>query len=201
MNDPVMMLADRPLAAPFAAGLQELRRHWGWFLVLGLALIVLGVLALGASVFTTMVTMIFLGWVLVVDGVLQGVLAFRAHQWSGFFQHLLAGILSVIVGGLILTKPIASALTLTLLLAAFFTVSGLFQVVAALVMQFPGRGWAILSGAVNVVLGILIWQEWPESSLWLIGTFVGIDLIFKGWSYTAFGLSLRTLPGAAHPGL
>jgi uncharacterized membrane protein HdeD (DUF308 family) len=180
----------------FHVGLQELRRHWGWFLVLGIVLLLLGTFAILYAVLATITTVLIFGWVLVFDGLLHGVAAFWARQWSGFFLHLLTGVLSVVVGAILIRHPVEAGLTLTLLLAAFFIVSGVFRIIAPLVMQFPSGGWVVLGGVINLILGLLIWNQWPASGLWVIGMFVGIDLIFRGWSYVMFALALRSLPAS-----
>jgi uncharacterized membrane protein HdeD (DUF308 family) len=197
MSTPMAPGFARPFAGVFAAGLHELRRNWGWFLLLGIALIILGLVALSATFIATIATVLVLGWILVIDGVFQAAMAFWSRQWSGFFLHVLAGVLALIVGFLMLSKPVAAGLTLTLLLAVFFFVSGFFRILASLIMQFPSWPWVLLSGVINVVLGALIWSEWPESGLWVIGLFVGIDMIFCGWSYVIFALTVRRLPSAA----
>src|SRR5262249_53788819 len=107
---------------PVSPGLDEVRRNWGWFLVLGIALIVLGIFALGYALLFTELAVLVFGFLLLVSGVLQAVQAVWARRWSGFFLHLLAGILDVVVGLLIVSHPTATALVLTLLLAAFFLV-------------------------------------------------------------------------------
>ena len=194
MSAPVVPAPGRPLAGLFAAGLHEVRRNWVWFLILGIALILLGMVALSAAFVATIATVLVLGWILIIDGVFQAVMAFWSRRWSGFFLHLLAGVLTLIVGFLMLSKPVAAGLALTLLLAAFFFVNGFFRIVASLAMQFPSWGWLLLSGVVDVVLGALIWSEWPQSGLWVIGLFVGIDLLFHGWSDVVFALAVRRLP-------
>jgi uncharacterized membrane protein HdeD (DUF308 family) len=103
--------------------------------------------------------------------------------------QLSIGILNIIVGLLIIANPGASALALTLLMAAFFMVGGVFRIVSAAQHHFPGRGWAMFSGVVNIILGILIWAQWPSSAFWVIGMFIGIDLIFTGWWF----ITLTTL--------
>jgi uncharacterized membrane protein HdeD (DUF308 family) len=194
MSAPVVSAPGRPFAGLFAAGLHELRRNWGWFLILGIALILLGLVALSAAFVATIATVLVLGWILVIDGAFQAAMAFWSRRWSGFFLHVLAAVMTLIVGFLMLSKPVAAGLALTLLLAAYFLVSGFFRIVASLMMQFPSWGWVLLSGVVNVVLGALIWSEWPESGLWVIGLFVGIDLLFHGWSYVVFALAVRRVP-------
>ena len=187
-------------AAVLAIGLdpaasREVKRHAGWFIALGVVLIGLGVIALGAAGFVTLASVLLFGWLLVIAGIMQGVHAVRVRRWGGFTRHLLGGVLSLVVGLLIVANPAAGALSLTLLLAAFFLVGGIFRIVAALSFQFPGRGWAVLGGLVTLLLGIMIWREWPGSGVWVLGTFVGIDLIFDGWSLVMTGMAARQLPG------
>jgi uncharacterized membrane protein HdeD (DUF308 family) len=169
----------------------ELRRHAGWFTLLGIALIVLGVIALGAAELATLASVLLFGWVLVVGGVLQIAHAFRVRHSTGFARHLLGGVLSLVVGLLMVGNPVAGALSLTLLLAAFFMVSGIFRIGAALALDLPGRGWALLGGVIALVLGVMIWRQWPVSAVWVIGTFVGIDMIFDGWSLVMAGTAAR----------
>ncbi len=201
MSEPIPPFAPQPFAARFTAGVHELRRNWGWFLVLGIALIVLGMLALGVcTVLTTLLTVLFLGWLLLVEGVLHAVIAFWAREWSGFFLHFLAGLLSVIVGLLMLTRPERAALALTLLLAIFFLVSGVFWIISALMLRYPSWGWTLLSGAVNLLLGLVIWSALREDALQIIGILVGVNMLFNGWSYVAFALALRSVPNPGHSG-
>ena len=89
-----------------------------------------------------------------------------------------------------LRDPVLAAEALTLMLAAAFLVGGVFRIVAAVAERFPGWGWVLCNGILSVVLGLLIWQEWPWSGLWVLGLFVGIDLIVNGtiWSIVAFSV-------------
>ncbi len=176
-------------------GLTELKRNWGWFLALGIALVVLGIVALGATVATTIVSVLLFGWLLIVGGIFQGVHAFwRERGWGGFFIDLLTGILYVVVGFMIVAHPAESALTLTLLIALFLMFGGIFRIVVALMLRFPHWGWLVLHGAINLVLGIAIWRRWPWDGLWVIGLFIGIDLIFNGWSLVMLGLAAKRIP-------
>ena len=179
---------------PLLAGLDEARRNSGWFLVLGIALIVLGAVALGAAWLATLASVLLFGWLLIFGGLCEAVAAFWARQWSGFFLHVLAGVLNVVIGLLIVGHPVASAAGLTLLLAALFLTGGLFRVIAAAALRHPNWGWDVLGGGVTAMLGVLIWAEWPSSALWVIGTFVGIDLLFRGWAWVMFALAARQLP-------
>jgi uncharacterized membrane protein HdeD (DUF308 family) len=174
-------------------GIEEVRRNWGWFLALGIALIVLGVFAVVAAEIATLASVLLFGWLILIGGMLEVVTAFWARQWSGFFLHLLAGVLYMVIGLLIVGHPVAAAAGLTLVLTALFLTGGVFRIAAAAMLRYPNWGWSVLDGVVTLVLGVLIWANWPESSLLLIGTFVGIALIFRGWAWVMFALAVRQL--------
>lgn len=173
------------------ASLENLSRNWGWFFALGIVLILLGVLAIGSANFVTEVYVRFLGILLAIAGGVQIGYAFWAHKWSGFFLSLLAGILYAVVGALFIANPTASALTLTLLLAVLYLAGGVFRIVASLMMRFEQWGWALFSGIVKFVLGFLILAGWPETGLWVLGLFIGIDLIVYGWFWVLLSLGVR----------
>jgi uncharacterized membrane protein HdeD (DUF308 family) len=190
---------ERPPVGELRHDLAALRGNWLWFVLLGVALIVLGVVALGALWIAALATAVAIGALLLVGGVAEIVGSFWSRGWSGFFLHLLSGVLSAVVGVLFLRWPGGAVLALTLLLACLLMVSGIFKIVAALNYRFGAWGWPLVSGAIDLVLGVLIWLEWPASALWVIGLFVGISLIFRGANWIGLGLALRTLPpsGAA----
>ena len=180
-----------------AEELHELRRNWGWFLALGIALIVLGVCAIGSAFVATLATVMTFGVLALFGGGVEIVSAFSARRWSGFFLHLLAGVLYIIIGFLMVTRPLAAAAGLTLMLAALFFVGGIFRIVAALSHRFHGWGWVLFNGIITLILGVMIWQDWPEPAFWVIGMFLGIDLVFAGVSWVMLGLSVRNIPAPA----
>lgn len=175
-------------------GLELIRRNWGWYLVVGVVLIVLGVVALGYPLVTTLVSVVFFGWLLVFSGLAQVILAVQMRSWGGVFLHLLGGILELIVGVLVLRAPTEAALVLTLLFAVYLLVGGLFRVVAGLTHRFPGAGLVALAGAVSALLGLMVALEWPVSGLWFLGICVGVDLVLHGASWVAFALAARRIP-------
>jgi uncharacterized membrane protein HdeD (DUF308 family) len=124
------------------------------------------------------------------------VTAFRAREHGGFFLHLLGGVLGVVVGVLMIANPVAGALALTLLLGSFFLVGGFFRIAVAAAARVPHRGWGMLAGVVSVLLGVMVLGQWPGSAVWLIGTYVAIELILRGWSWVALALDVRQLPPA-----
>ena len=170
----------------------QLPIRWKPLLTLGIVLIVFGTLALVASFVTTLVSVLSFGWLLLVTGAMETVYAFRKTGWTGTILHVVNGALSVVAGFLLLMNPAAGAVVLTLLMAMFFLIGGLFRVVISLVTNLPHRGWVLLSGGVTLLLGIFIWRQLPGAAVWLIGTFVGVDLIMTGWSWTMAALAART---------
>jgi uncharacterized membrane protein HdeD (DUF308 family) len=189
---------------PFNRKYEEcLRMHhcWPWFLILGICLMVVGALAIGTPFITGLVTISVLGCLLLAGGVVQLVNAFLAHSWRGFFAHVLAGVLHLIVGGLMIERPLRAIGALTFMLAVAFMVGGVYRIIVALKENFAGWGWALLNGVITFALGVAIWRRWPEASYWVIGLFVGIDLIFNGWSWVMLALLVKgTPPGAPVPG-
>jgi uncharacterized membrane protein HdeD (DUF308 family) len=177
--------------------LDALRGEWGWFALLGVALVVLGLVALGSLAVASLATAIVIGSLLVIGGVAEVGGAFWCRAWSGFFFHLLAGLLSAVVGLLFLAAPVDALFALTLILAVMLLVGGIFNVVAAVSYRFSGWGLLLLSGVVDMVLGVMIWQAWPASAWWVVGLFVGINLIFRGINWISLGLTLRNLPRAS----
>jgi uncharacterized membrane protein HdeD (DUF308 family) len=171
----------------------EMIHHWGWFLAFGIVLLLLGIAAIVRSVTATVASMYFFGWMLVLASIFEFVSAFMVGNWGGFFLHLLIAILFGIVGVLMLVKPVMSAETLTLVMSVFFLLAGLYQLISALVTHLAGWGWQALSGVITTVLGILVLAGWPASGLWVIGLFLGIELIFYGWAWIALAIGLRKM--------
>jgi uncharacterized membrane protein HdeD (DUF308 family) len=175
-------------------GADELRRHWGWYLALGIVLIVLGTIAIGSTFVMTIASVFFFGWLLLIAGVMEVIHAFWHKRWAGFFLDLLTGALYVVAGWMMVTNPKESALLLTLIIAMFLVFEGVFRIVAALTARYPHWGWVMLNGAISLLLGIMIWRQWPYSGLWVIGLFVGIEMLFNGWSLVMLSFAGRRLP-------
>ncbi len=170
-----------------------LKNQAGMFLGIGFALIALGSLAIYSVVFATFASVIFFGWLLVFSGFIQCGHAFFMRYWSGFLLQLSLGILSVIGGALILYNPAVGAMALTLLLAFLFITQGALRLILALTKRFEHWGWVVASGILGIILGIMILMQWPYSGLYIIGLFVGIDLIFNGWTLIALSFMVKKL--------
>ena len=191
------MSTANPIVHLHTVGLDHLKRHWGWFFALGVALAILGTMAIMSATTTLLLTkfaVTFVGWLMIVTGVLEVLHSFTVKRWGGFFIDLLLGMLYAVVGFMIVANPQATAITLTLLIAMFLIFGGLFRIVIALANRYRHWLWLLLSGVINVVLGVLIWQQWPYTGLWVIGLFVGIDMIFYGWSLIMLSLAAKNLP-------
>ena len=171
----------------------EMIHYWGWFLAFGIVLLLLGIAAIVRSVTATVASMLFFGWLLVFAGIFEFVSAFMVGNWAGFFLHVLIAVLFAITGVLMLTRPVMSAEALTLVMSMFFLVAGLSQLIALLWAHLPGWGWQSLSGVVTSILGVFVLVGWPVSGLWVIGLFVGIDLVFYGWAWMALAITLRKM--------
>ncbi len=177
-----------------AAGLESLRRSWGWYLVLGILEIILGAVAISLSALTTTVFVFVLGWIVIAGGVLTAIHAFWRARWSGFFVDLIVGLLYVLAGVVMAFEPVRAGVALTLLIAIFLVIAGVFRIIAAIGGSFAHRGWMFLNGLITLVLGILIWRQWPLSGLWVIGLFVGIEMVFYGWSLVMLSMAAKRLP-------
>jgi uncharacterized membrane protein HdeD (DUF308 family) len=175
---------------------ESLRPRWGWLLFLGIVMVFLGTVALVIMPAATLGTILVMGWLLVISGIMETIHSFRVRKWGGLFLHLIGGVLGVLVGLLVVTHPVAGAAAWTLLFASFFTVIGMFRLVAAITLKFPNWGWAVFDGVVTLALGVLLWVEWPWSGLWFLGLAVGVSLILRGWAYVMLRSRFVTWP---HP--
>lgn len=192
------MSHNSPLGSPFVKHeLESLRKEWWWFLVLGILLIVAGSVAISYSFLASVATVELFGFLLILGGVGQVVAAFWVGRWSGFAVSLLAGILYLVVGGITLARPFESLAALTLLVGAFLLAGGIFRAVAAMSLRLNHWGWLLLNGLITAFLGLLVLAEWPQSSFWVIGLFVGVDMLFNGWTWVMLSLGLRSIPEVA----
>lgn len=167
--------------------------HWGWFFLLSIALIILGVVAVGASVFTTLITMVFLGVIITIGGVVLLIDCFKSWWGKGgaFWLHLLLSILYIAAGSMLIENPVLGSMSITFVLGIFYTFVGVSRLVSSVSWKMPHWGWSFFNGLITLILGILILANWPASSLFIIGMFVGIDLIFAGWTYMMISLAAK----------
>ena len=176
-------------------GLNEVKRNRGWFLGLGIVLVLLGTIALGCTFTTTTLLVAILGWLMIFAGATQAIHAFwKERGWAGFFIDALMGVLYLVVGFMVVGNPTATAIMLTLMIGMFLMLEGTFRVFTAISVRYPNWGWSLLNGVVSLALGVMIWRQWPLSGLWVIGLFVGIQMILNGWSFIMLSLAAKNLP-------
>jgi uncharacterized membrane protein HdeD (DUF308 family) len=180
------------IIADVNASLRAVQKEWGWFLVLGLSLIILGVLAIIYEEIATLASIAALGIFLVIGGLMQLAAGFFARGAGHVVLYLLFGALEVLVGLVLFAHPAAGALIVTLWLAVYLIFSGLFRVIYTLWAQMPNSGWAVFAGLLAIALGVLLWMQWPSSAVWFLGFAVGINFIFAGVAWTALALRLRS---------
>ena len=171
----------------------ELARKWGWLLALGILMVILGTIGLGATFTLTLATVTFFGILVLIGGGVQLVDAFHHRGWQ-LLGKLLVALLYFFVGATMLMNPLLASATLTLMIAWALLFIGLMRVIAAFQMRgMPGWVWTLIGGIAAIVLGIMIMNRWPVSGLWVIGMFVAIELIFNGWGMIMTALAVRNL--------
>lgn len=174
-------------------GTEALEHAWSWFLALGIILMLLGIAAIVLPGLATLATTVFIGWILIIGGLAQVIHSFWSRGWGGFFLTLLAGILSIFVGGLMLTYPVQGVLALTMLLGLFFLLQGVFEIVLSVAVRpLSSWGWVLASGIISLIIGFLILANWPTTAAWAIGLLVGIGLFWAGLARVMIALSARS---------
>jgi uncharacterized membrane protein HdeD (DUF308 family) len=158
---------------------------------MGLLISLLGLVALAWVGFTSVVSVLFYGSMLVVAGIFELVQAFRVRKTGPFLMFLLGGILSIVVGALVWSRPALGLVALTLLIAGYFFASGLFRGINSLMERYTGWGGDLAYGIVSVVLGAIIFAQLPYSSLYTLGIVVGVEILSRGLSIIAGALLVR----------
>jgi uncharacterized membrane protein HdeD (DUF308 family) len=181
-----------PNSLDTTSGLAPLRAKSGWIVALGVIYVVAGLIALGSVVLATVVTVFVVGIMMLIAGVAEVINAFQIKSWGKFLLWLLLGVLYIVAGLVTFENPLLAAALLTLLLGFSLVASGIMRVILAFSMK-EGTPWlwVVLSGIITLLLGLIILAHWPVSGLYILGLFLGIDLIVAGASWIAVGLGLR----------
>jgi len=174
------------------SGLGPLRAKSGWIIALGVVYIIAGIIALGSMLAATVVSVFVVGIMMVIAGVAEVINAFQIKTWGKFMLWLLLGALYIVAGFLAFENPLLAAAVLTLFLGVSLIVSGIIRVVLAFGMQraMPWI-WVLLSGIITALLGLIIVAHWPVSSLYVLGLFLGIDLVIAGAGWVGIGFGLK----------
>jgi uncharacterized membrane protein HdeD (DUF308 family) len=172
--------------------------HWGWIIALGVLIATLGILAIWRAQLATTLAVGFLGAIVLVSGVSVLLFAFfTGGYWTDLFIHVVWAILVILVGVMLLVRPMIGAQALTLLIAGYLIVEGVAIISFAFATHVEDIWSYLTQGAISLLLAALLIVGWPITGLWAIGTFVGIDLLLKGWMLIALGLGLRTVSEGA----
>ena len=170
----------------------ELQRNWGWLLGLGILFVFLGCVGMGMVTGLTLVSVLFIGVLLLVAGITQIIDGFYSKEWKGAAWHALIALLYLIAGGIVIYDPILASTAITALIAwvlIFIGITRLFM--AGVLRDAAGWGWLVLAGISAIILGVLILVQWPLSGIWVIGLFIAIELLVMGWTYIFIAFASR----------
>lgn len=189
------MSTNQPDVAGFRrAAAAALHEHWLFFLIEGLVLLLLGVIAVVLPVLATITVTIVFGWLFLVSGVVGLFTTLWMRSAPGFWWSLVSAILGIAVGVLLLAAPVRGAISLTIVLIAFFIVEGIASIMFSLdhKREMSGNwGWMLASGIVDLILAMMIFSGLPSTAAWAIGLLVGINMVFGGVALMAMALHAR----------
>ena len=172
----------------------EVRHITGWSLTVSVLMILAGILAIGLPVAAGIAVNILVAWLLVFCGVAHLVFGWHIREIGGIIWEMLLGALYIGIGAYLLTHPVAGLVTLTLALAIYLFAEGVLELVLSFqVRPRQGWGWLLLDGIVTLFLAMMIWRTWPASTEWVIGTLVGISMIFSGATRLMLSIAARSL--------
>jgi uncharacterized membrane protein HdeD (DUF308 family) len=175
----------------------NLKKNWAWYLVYGVILVIAGFILLGAPAVTTILAATFFGVMLLIQGIIHIIHALFSRD-KGWAWSLFLGIISVIVGIFLFKDPVAGVLGLTFLIAVLLIASGISKVILSFQLK-PHSGWGIMltNGIISIILGFMIYGQWPVSGLWAIGFFLGIDTVIAGFGWICAAFAAKKVSGIA----
>jgi uncharacterized membrane protein HdeD (DUF308 family) len=176
-----------------ATELAPLRAKSGWIIALGVVYVLAGLVALSSVVFATVVTVFVVGIMMLIAGVAEVINSFQIKSWGKFLLWLVLGVLYILAGFVTFENPLLAAAILTLMLGFALIVSGIMRLILAFNMkqEMPWI-WVALSGVITLLLGLIIVAHWPVSGLYILGLFLGIDLVIAGAGWIGIGFGLRS---------
>jgi uncharacterized membrane protein HdeD (DUF308 family) len=174
-----------------------LRAKWGWIVALGVVYVIAGFIALGSVAMATVASVLVVGVMMIIAGVAELFNAFQIKSWGKFLIWGLLGLLYIVAGFVTFENPLFAAVLLTLVLGASLVASGIVRIFLAFNMKRE-MPWVLvaLSGAITLLLGLLILARWPVNSVYILGLFLGIDLIMAGAGWIGLGLGLHRVPAS-----
>ena len=172
--------------------LGDISRNWGWIMVGGVLLVILGIIGLSMEFTMTIISVLFFGIMVVIGGAIILINTFQAQGWKSKLWHMLIGLLYIAAGIVMINDPAGSAVWFTLFIAAYLLVVGFLRILTSFQMRgVSGWGWTLAAGIAAVILGVMIFAQWPVSGLWAIGLFVSIDLLMQGISMITIAMAAK----------
>lgn len=198
-GDIMTVTASEPGPRGLGEGIRALRAKWGWIVALGVIFMIAGVIALGSVVAATASAVLVVGVMMIMAGVAEIIAAFSCKGWGRSLLWALLGVLYVAAGFIAFNNPAFVATILTLFLGIALAVGGIVRMFLAWNMREAGKpwGWIAVSGLISILLGLVIIAKWPYSSAYVLGIFLGVDLIFIGSGWITMGLALKRRHGHA----
>ena len=173
------------------------RQASAWSIVWGVLLIIFGMLAVGSPFLAAIAVNGFIAWLIVLAGVVHLILAFQAHGAGSLIWKLLVGLAYLFFGGYLIVHPVLGVASLTLVLASLFLIEGILNIVLFFKMRsVGGSSWVLVDGIITLLLGLMIYMQWPSSSAWAIGTLVGVSMIISGATRVMLSWAVRRASAA-----
>lgn len=170
------------------------KKSIGWSIGLSVLMIAAGILAIASPLAAGIAVNLLVAWLLVFSACAHLVFAWYTRSAGGFLWELLVGILYMLIGVYLLTRPVAGLESLTIALAVYLFVEAILEFVLGFTLRpLPGSAWLLVDGAITLILAIMIWRTWPSSTGWVIGTLVGISMLFSGISRLSISLAARSV--------
>jgi uncharacterized membrane protein HdeD (DUF308 family) len=170
------------------------KKSVGWSIALSVLMIVAGILAIASPLAAGIAVNVFVAWLLVFSGGVHLVFAWYRPSTGGLLWELLVGILYIFIGGYLLMHPVTGLASLTIALAMYLFLEAILEFVLGFTLRpLPGSGWLLVDGIVTLILAVMIWRTWPSSTGWVIGTLVGISMLFSGTSRLMLSLAARSV--------
>ena len=174
-----------------------IRHASSWSIVWGILLIVFGILAIGSPFVAAVAVAAVIAWLIILAGIVHLILAFQVHRAGSLIWKLLVGLAYLFIGIYLLMHPVLGVASLTLVLASLFLIEGILDIVLFFQMRsMRGSGWVLTDGIITLLLGLLIYLQWPSSSVWAIGTLVGVSMIISGVTRVMLSLAVRRVAAA-----
>ena len=170
------------------------KKSVGWSIGLSVLMIVAGILAIASPLAAGIAVNVLIAWLLVFSGCVHLVFSWYTRTTGGFLWELLVGILYILIGGYLLVHPVAALMSLTIALAIYLFLEAILEFALGFKLRpLPGSNWLLFDGVITLILALMIWRTWPSSSAWVIGTLVGISMLFSGTSRLMLSLAARSV--------